>query len=157
MASLTSLTGITDKQIERLQSAGIKGTARLLTWGSTPDGRREIARETKIPIQRVANWVQRADLMRVKGVNDNYARLLVRAGVDDIADLSTRNPAQLAEEIEVASAVERDIKRLPTKAKIGHWIEQARLMLRHVWYHDTWGDEEVTGRKAPALFPAPRV
>jgi hypothetical protein len=53
--------------------------------------------------------------------------------------------------------VERDIKRLPTKAKIGQWIEQARLMLRHVWYHDTWGDEKVTGRKAPALFPAPRV
>lgn len=157
MASLSSLKGITDKQIERLNAAGINGTARLLKWGSTPDGRLEISRETKIPIQRIANWVQRSDLMRVKGVSDDYARLLARAGVDDIADLSTRNPAQLAEEIEVAAAVERDIKRLPRAAKIGQWIEQARLMLRHVWYHDTWGDEEVTGRKAPAIFPSPRV
>jgi predicted flap endonuclease-1-like 5' DNA nuclease len=157
MAGLTSLKGITDKQIDRLKEAGVRGTAKLLTWGSTPDGRREIARAAKIPIQRVANWVQRADLMRVKGVNDDYARLLARAGVEDIADLSTRNPAVLAGEVEIASAVERDVKRLPSKAMIGKWIEQARLMIRHVWYHDTWGDEAVTGRRPPAVFPAPRV
>jgi hypothetical protein len=95
--------------------------------------------------------------MRVKGVSDDYARLLARAGVHDIADLSTRNPAELAEEVVIASAVERDVKRLPSRAKIGEWIEQARLMLRHIWYHDTWGDEKMTGRKAPSLFPAPRV
>jgi predicted flap endonuclease-1-like 5' DNA nuclease len=156
MAGLTSLKGITDKQIERLKEAGVRGTAKLLTWGSTPDGRREIAKGAKIPIQRIANWVQRADLMRVKGVSDDYARLLARAGVEDIADLSTRNPAELAGEIEVAATVERDVKRLPSKAMLGEWIEQARLMIRHVWYHETWGDEEVTGRRAPALFPAPR-
>jgi len=157
MAGLNSLKGITDKQIERLKEAGVRGTARLLTWGSTPDGRREIAKAAKVPIQRIANWVQRADLMRVKGVSDDYARLLARAGVEDIADLSTRNPAELADEVEIASAVERDVRRLPSKAMIAGWIEQARLMIRHVWYHDTWGDEEVTGRRPPAVFPAPRV
>lgn len=157
MGSLTSLKGITDKQIDRLRDAGIKGTAKLLTWGSTPDGRKEISRETRIPILRIENWVRRADLMRVKGVSDDYARLLARAGVHDIADLSTRNPAELSEEVVIASAVERDVQRLPSRAKLGEWIEQARLMLRHIWYHDTWGDEKVTGRKAPSLFPAPRV
>ena len=157
MGSLTSLKGITDKQIDRLNEAGIRGTVKLLKWGSTPDGRKEISRETKIPILRIENWVRRADLMRVKGVSDDYARLLARAGVDDLADLSTRNPAVLGDELQIAMAVERDIKRLPNRAKIGGWIEQARLTLRHVWYHDTWGDEEVTGRRAPSLFPAPRV
>ena len=157
MAGLTSLKGITDKQIERLKEAGVRGTAKLLTWGSTPDGRREIAQAAKIPIQRIANWVQRSDLMRVKGVNDDYARLLARAGIEDIADLSTRNPAELADEVEIAAAVERDVKRLPSRAMIAEWIEQARLMIRHVWYHDTWGDEEVTGRRPPAVFPGPRV
>jgi hypothetical protein len=157
MAGLTSLKGITEKQIERLKDAGVPGTSKLLKWGSTPDGRREIARAAKVSIQRISNWVQRADLMRVKGVNDDYARLLARAGVEDIADLSTRNPAELADEIEVASAVERDVKRLPSRAMIGKWIEWARLNIRHVWYHDTWGDEDVTGRRAPSLFPAPRV
>jgi len=157
MAGLTSLKGITDKQIERLKEAGVRGTAKLLTWGSTPDGRREIAKAAKVPIQRIANWVQRSDLMRVKGVNDDYARLLARAGVEDIADLSTRNPAELADEVEIAAAVERDVRRLPSKAMLAEWIEQARLMIRHVWYHDTWGDEEVTGRRPPAVFPAPRV
>jgi predicted flap endonuclease-1-like 5' DNA nuclease len=157
MANLDKLTGITAAQIERLEKAGVRGTTDLLTWGSTPDGRKEIAHRTKIAINRVTDWVHRSDLMRIKGVNDDYARLLSRAGVHSIVDLSTRNPAELSEEIEIAAAVERLVKRIPSRKTLGGWIEQARLMLRHVWYHDTWGEASLTGTEAPTHFPAPRV
>jgi hypothetical protein len=157
MASLEKLKGINEAQIERLKKAGIRGTETLLTRGSTPDGRKEIAKATRIALNRVTDWVHRSDLMRIKGVDDDYARLLSRAGVHSIVDLSTRNPIELAGEVEIAAAMERLVKRVPHHKVLAGWIEQARLMVRHVWYHDTWGEPALTGMEAPTLFPAPRV
>jgi len=157
MASLEKLKGITEAQVERLHAAGVRGTDTLLRWGSTPDGRKEIAKETRIGLNRITDWVHRTDLMRVKGIDDDYARLLARAGVHSIVDLSTRNPMELHDEVEIAAAMERLVKRLPSRKVLGGWIEQARLMVRHVWYHDTWGEPELTGTQAPSLFPTPRV
>jgi predicted flap endonuclease-1-like 5' DNA nuclease len=155
MAKLENLTGIGDKQIARLMKAGIKNTDQLLKWGSTPDGRSEIAAATKIGVRRIADWVHRSDLMRIKGINDENARLLVRAGVSGVVDLSTRNPEELAGEVEIAAAIERMTKKMPRAATLTNWIEQARLMLRNVWYHDTWGPPELTGRK-PKRYSGPR-
>jgi predicted flap endonuclease-1-like 5' DNA nuclease len=155
MAKLEKLNGIGDKQLQRLRKAGVKDTDALLMWGSTPDGRSEMAAATKIGTRRIADWVHRADLMRLKGVDDDYARLLVRAGVSGVVDLSTRNPMELAEEVAIAAAVERMAKKTPREATLTNWIEQARLMVRHVWYHDTWGPASLTGR-APKKYQGPR-
>jgi len=155
MAKLEKLKGIGDKQLERLRKAGVKDTDSLLKWGSTPDGRSEIAAATKIGTRRIADWVHRADLMRLKGVDDDYARLLVRAGVSGVVDLSTRNPMELAGEVAIAAAVERMAKKTPREATLTNWIEQARLMVRHVWYHDTWGPASLTGRP-PKRYQGPR-
>lgn len=155
MARLDTLKGITAKQIERLNEAGVKNTQTLLKKGSTPDGRKELAQATKINVQRIANWVHRADLARIRGITDDHARLLVRAGVDSVVELSTQNPIDLSADLEIAEAIETTGRRLPTHAALQRWIEAARLLLRNVWYHDTWGDEERTGRP-PAKYAGPR-
>src|SRR3990172_7438073 len=110
MAKLEKLKGIGDRQIERLHKTGIRSTDALLKWGSTPDGRSEIGALTKISTRRIADWVHRCDLMRIKGVDDDYARLLRRAGVAGIVDLSTRNPFELSEEVEIAVATRSDTR-----------------------------------------------
>ena len=155
MAKLEKLKGIGDRQIERLHKTGIRSTDALLKWGSTPDGRSEIGALTKISTRRIADWVHRCDLMRIKGVDDDYARLLRRAGVAGIVDLSTRNPFELSEEVEIAAAIEQMAKKRPRETTLAGWIEQARLMLRHVWYHDTWGPPSLTGRD-PKRYQGPR-
>jgi len=155
MAKLEKLKGIGDKQILRLHKAGIKNTEGLLKWGSTPDGRSEISALTKISTRRIADWVHRCDLMRINGVDDDYARLLARAGVAGIVDLSTRNPMELEGEVDIAAAIERLDKKTPRESMLAAWVEQARLMLRHVWYHDTWGAPSLTGRP-PKRYQGPR-
>ena len=93
--------------------------------------------------------------MRIKGVDDDYARLLARAGVAGIVDLSTRNPMELEGEVDIAAAIERLGKSTPREPMLANWVEQARLMLRHVWYHDTWGAPSLTGRP-PKRYQGPR-
>jgi predicted flap endonuclease-1-like 5' DNA nuclease len=144
MEDLEKLQGISKAQIAKLHNAGIRGLGTLLVKGSTLEGRTELSKETRIASNRIMNWVHRADLMRVKGIDDDYARVLARAGVTSIVDLSMRNPHQLAAEVRVAAVIE-DVERVPRHASLKKWVEEARHRIRHVWYHDTIGDPELTG------------
>jgi len=144
MEDLEKLQGISKAQIAKLHKAGIRGLGTLLVKGSTLEGRTELSKETRIASNRIMNWVHRADLMRVTGIDDDYARVLARAGVTSIVDLSRRNPHQLAAEVRVAAVIE-DVQRVPRHASLKKWVEEARHRVRHVWYHDTIGDPELTG------------
>ena len=144
MEDLEKLQGISKAQIAKLHKAGIRGLGTLLVKGSTLEGRIELSQQTRIASNRIMNWVHRADLMRIIGIDDDYARVLARAGVTSIVDLSTRNPRQLASEVKVAVVIE-DVQRVPRHASLKKWIEEARHRVRHVWYHDTLGDPELTG------------
>jgi len=144
MEDLKKLQGISKAQIAKLHKAGVRGLGTLLVKGSTLEGRTELSQQTRIASNRIMNWVHRADLMRVIGIDDDYARVLARAGVTSIVDLSTRNPRQLASEVKVAAVIE-DVQRVPRHASLKKWIEEARHRVRHVWYHDTLGDPELTG------------
>ena len=155
MEDLEKLQGISKTQIGKLHKAGIRGLGTLLVKGSTVQGRSELAKETRISVNRIINWVHRADLMRVKGIDDDYARVLARAGVTSIVDLSTRNPQHLAGEVDLAASIE-GVKRVPRHATMKKWIEEARHRVRHIWYHDTIGDPELTGIPTTE-WPGPTV
>ena len=144
MDDLEKLQGISKAQIAKLKKAGVDSLDDLLVRASTREGRLELAGKTRISGNRLLNWVHRADLMRVRGIDDDYARVLARAGVTSVVDLSTRNPAELAGQVEVAATVEA-AKRTPRRASLAKWIEEARHLVRHVWYHDTIGHPDLTG------------
>jgi predicted flap endonuclease-1-like 5' DNA nuclease len=155
MQDLEKLQGISPAQMKKLNKAGIDGLVPLLKRGSTPQGRVELAQKTRISLGRITNWVHRADLMRVKGIDDDYARVLARAGVVSVVDLSTRNPHRLADEVKVAGSIE-GTKRVPRHPSIRKWVEEARHMMRNVWYHDTIGHPDITGIPT-TQWPGPTV
>lgn len=155
MEDLEKLQGISKAQIAKLRKADIGVLDDLLVTGSTIQGRTELAQQTRIALNRITNWVHRADLMRINGIDDDYARVLARAGVTSIVDLSTRNPKKLAGEVRVAASIE-GTQRVPRHASLKNWVEQARHMVRHVWYHDTIGHPDLTGIPT-TQWPGPTV
>jgi predicted flap endonuclease-1-like 5' DNA nuclease len=155
MEDLEKLQGISKAQMAKLRKADIGVLDDLLVVGSTIQGRTELAQQTRIALNRVTNWVHRADLMRINGIDDDYARVLARAGVTSIVDLSTRNPKKLADEVRVAASIE-GTKRVPRHASIKKWVEEARHLVRHVWYHDTIGHPDLTGIPT-TQWPGPTV
>src|SRR5690348_9580840 len=74
----------------KLKGAGVSTTFELLERGADPSGRKALARKAHIPARTLLGWVQMADLLRVRGIGPDVARLLTAAGVKTVAELKTQ-------------------------------------------------------------------
>ena len=96
MAKLEAIEGIGPVFAEKLRGAGIRSTGDLLKKGGTPRGRKELADATGIGDKLILEWVNHADLFRIKGVGEEYADLLEEAGVDTVVELAQQSHRQRA-------------------------------------------------------------
>lgn len=126
MASIDAIEGISHKQATRLRKARIRTVEAMLRRGATRRGRREIASATDIPENLILVWVNRADLMRVGGVGEEYSDLLEAAGVDTVKELRRRNSANLLVSMIEVNNKKRLVRRLPTEAMVQRWVDHAK-------------------------------
>jgi predicted RecB family nuclease len=125
MASIDTIEGIGHKQATSLRKARIRTVEALLKKGATRKGRRDISSSTGIGETLILEWVNRADLMRVRGVGEEYSDLLEAAGVDTIKELRRRNPANLLAAMVEINAGKNLVRRLPTYAMVERWVAHA--------------------------------
>ena len=95
MTNIIRIQGIGPSYAEKLVANGIKTLEKLLEAGSSKKGRTEIAEKTGISEKLILEWVNLADLFRVKGIGEKYSDLLEEAGVDTVVELSKRVPENL--------------------------------------------------------------
>jgi predicted flap endonuclease-1-like 5' DNA nuclease len=126
MASIDAIEGIGHKYATRLRKARIRTTEALLRRAATRSGRKRLSDETGFTTQQILEWVNRADLFRVKGVGEEYSDLLEIAGVDTVKELRTRNAANLTAKMIEVNKKRRLVRRLPTEAMVSGWIESAK-------------------------------
>lgn len=134
MASLIKVEGIGEKYATKLKMIGISTTETLLDKGRTPQGRKEIASKSGITKTLILEWVNLADLFRIKGVGEEYSDLLEEAGVDTVVELAQRNPANLYESIVEVNGKKKLVRKLPTENQIKDWVKQAKKLPRIVEY-----------------------
>jgi predicted flap endonuclease-1-like 5' DNA nuclease len=134
MANLTNIEGIGPVYAGKLFEIGIVTTEGLLSKGSTPEGRKEIVAKTGIDHERILDWVNRADLFRIKGVAEEYSDLLEASGVDTVPELAQRNPVNLLNKMTEVNLEKKLVRRLPTQNEVSRWIDHARVLPRRVTY-----------------------
>jgi predicted flap endonuclease-1-like 5' DNA nuclease len=134
MAKLESIEGIGDVYLGKLKEAGVTSVDGLLKLGSTPQGRKALEEKTGIRHDQILEWVNHADLFRVKGIGEEYSDLLEEAGVDTVVELAQRNPANLYQKLSEINEAKKLVRRLPTEKQVGEWIEMAKALPRIVSY-----------------------
>ncbi len=82
----------------------------------------------------ILGWVNRADLVRVNGVGEQYADLLERSGVDTVPELAGRNAANLHAKMTEVNAAKKLVRVLPSASKVEGWVTQAKTMDRAINY-----------------------
>lgn len=112
----------------KLKGAGIRSTRTLLQRARTPKGRKELALATGISEANILKWANIADLMRVRGVAEEYSGLLRAAGVDTVKELKRRNSANLTKRLQRVNADQKLVRLLPSERRVARWIEQAKSL-----------------------------
>ena len=131
---LVDIEGIGPAYAAKLSKAGIRSLEALLKKGATPAGRKEVARMSGIGDANILEWVNLADLFRIKGVGGEYSDLLEEAGVDTVVELAKRSGANLFKKMEQVNAEKKLVRKMPTAAQVEGWIQQAKKLPRAIKY-----------------------
>ena len=134
MAKLSDIEGIGETYQAKLKEVGINSIETLLEKGAKRNGRKAIAEETGISEKLILNWVNRADLSRVKGISTQYADLLEIAGVNTVPQLATRNAENLHTKIVEVNEEKKHVRKVAVLSQVEDWISQAKELPRALEY-----------------------
>ncbi len=134
MTKLQTIEGIGDEYARRLVEASIDSVEALLQAGSTPAGRKKVSEDADVSGTLVLEWVNRADLYRVPGIQEEYSDLLEAAGVDTVPELAQRNPDNLFDTLQVVNEEKKLVRRLPSRGQVANWVASAKELPRIVTY-----------------------
>ena len=131
---IMDIEGIGPTYAKKFQSININTSDDLLEKGNTPQGRKEIAEKSDISEKLILKWVNMANLVRVKGVGEEYSKLLEITGISSVAELSNCNAKDLQENMQKVNAQKNLVKRPPTLNEVEEWIEQSQNLPIRVEY-----------------------
>ena len=123
---IEEIEGIGETYGAKLRTAGVATTAQLLKAAGDAKGRRSLAAATSLDESRLLEWVNRADLMRIKGIGTQYSDLLEASGVDTVKELKMRVAANLATKMAEVNAAKKLTRAVPAEKMVAGWIEQAK-------------------------------
>jgi len=132
MASIEEIEGIGPANAKKLRANGVRSCEALLKRGANKKGRKELAGATGFGESSILEWVNRADLMRVRGVGSEYSDLLEAAGVDTVKELRRRSAANLTKKMaEVNDATIKKtrksiVRRVPAQSMVERWVAHAK-------------------------------
>jgi predicted flap endonuclease-1-like 5' DNA nuclease len=134
MTKLAEIEGIGAAYITKLEEAGITSIENLLEVGGTPKGRKDLAEKSDVSGILILNFVNRADLARIKGVSTQYADLLEFAGVDTVPELAQRNPENLHAKMTEVNDEKNLVRKVPAVSQVQDWVAQAKELPRAINY-----------------------
>lgn len=131
---INEIEGIGPSYAEKLESVGMKNSDDLLESGKTPQGRKDIAEKTGISSKLILEWINLCDLIRIKGVGEEYSDLLEEAGVDTVVELSHRNAENLQKKMQEVNEEKNLVHKTPTIDQVTAWVEEAKTLPRVIEY-----------------------
>ena len=134
MPSIDAIQGLSRAEARTLRRNKVRTTEALLKRAATRSDRRSLAGTTGLDEKEILAWVNRADLMRIKGVGEEYAELLEVAGIDTVKELRRRNPRSLLKQLSELNEKKNLVRRLPTESMVVGWVDEAKSMQPAVSY-----------------------
>ena len=125
---IVDIEGIGPKCAAMLKEAGITTTEDLLKACKTPADRKKVAADSGCDEKAILRWANCADLMRIKGVGEEYSDLLEAAGVDTVKELATRVPENLAAKMVEVNASKKLVRREPSEDEVKDWVAHAKKL-----------------------------
>lgn len=131
---IIEIEGIGPVFAEKLSTAGVLTVENLLEKGASRAGRKAIAEESGVDESKILNWVNKADLFRIKGIGPQFSELLEAAGVDTVKELRNRNAENLHAKLVEVQAEKKITRAVPALKQVVKFIDQAKNLPPVVTY-----------------------
>ena len=123
---IAEIKGMDATVYAKLAEAQIGTVEQLLAQTSTVPERTALAKQLGVSSSQLTEWVNRADLMRLKGVGTEMANLLEECGVDSCKELQHRVAANLQTKLKATNDEKKITHHAPTVAQVEEWISEAK-------------------------------
>lgn len=132
MTKLVDIEGLNANHAKQLQQAGVRSAASLLKKAGSKKGRQDLSKTCNLSEKQLLEWVNRADLTRIKGVSTQFSDLLENSGVDSVPELANRKADNLHAKLNEVNKKKHFVKRLPSEKEVNHWVSQAKKLPKMV-------------------------
>ena len=116
----------------KLEQAHIHTVEDLLNATNTPQQRTALSKQLNVASSQMTDWINRADLMRLKGVGKEMANLLEESGVDSCKELQHRKPDKLQAKLKEINDAKHLTHHAPTMAQVEEWITESSTFAHQV-------------------------
>lgn len=123
---ITEIEGIGPVYQEKLATAGVTTVEGLLEAGASKAGRKKLAESSGIDESKLLDWVNMADLFRIKGIASQFAELLKASGVDTVKELRNRNAENLHAKLTEVQEAKKITRAVPALSQVEGFIAQAK-------------------------------
>lgn len=128
MVKISTIEGIGPVKSAKLEKCGVTDTQGLLKCAADPAGRKKLAKDSGCTPAEILDWANKADLMRVKGVGEEYSDLLEAAGVDTVKELRNRKPENLTTAMAAKNDEKKLVRRAPNLTEVQGWVADAKTL-----------------------------
>jgi predicted flap endonuclease-1-like 5' DNA nuclease len=122
---IAEIKGLSAEMQAKMGEANIATVEDLLAQTATPAQRTALAKQLGVTSSELTEWVNRADLMRLKGVGTEMANLLEECGVDACKEWQHRVAANLQAKHKTPHDEKNITHPAPTVAQVEAWIREA--------------------------------
>lgn len=131
---IIEIEGIGPVFAEKLSKAGVITVEGLLEKGASRNGRKSLADVSGVDESKILNWVNKADLFRIKGIGPQFSELLEAAGVDTVKELKNRKAENLHAKLVEVQAEKKITRAVPALKQVVKFVEQAKNLPPIVTY-----------------------
>lgn len=125
---LIKLYGV-DRELElKLKARGVKDSEDLIVLSQQCDSVEMLAVELGIDPETLRSLVNRAQLVRIRGIGEAYTMLLEEAGVKSVAQLAAKSPHELRGTLEQINENRKVVGRVPALAMVNGWVNKAQKL-----------------------------
>jgi len=125
---ITEIKGLDSAVRAKLEAADVKTVEDLLHETATPHQRAALAKRIGVAESQLTGWINRADLMRLKGVGTEMANLLELCGADSCKELQHRKAEHLHDKLKATNDVKKITYHAPSLAQVEEWITEAKTL-----------------------------
>ncbi len=131
---ISEIDGLPAFAANKLKTAGIRTTEKLLEVAGDVKGRKKLSEATGISQKQLLEWANIADYMRIPGMGKAKAKLIRSTGVKTVRELGFRNPERLAKAMRDFNDKQRLVRVMPSAPSVQQLIERARKLPPKISY-----------------------